>query len=174
MKNFLAKIWFPALLVVRAAFQSFGIDASRVLKSAFNRNISDSTQTRGDSILAVDSTVTLDSLVLSDSLAALDSIATPDTLAARDTIRIPDSLQFTDPFFFKYYIAVKDSTLYTTFSPCLLCAKMIINAGIREVVYRRHYSIDDVSTRLLLEAGVKIRAVEEENKTAEGCSCHES
>ena len=71
-------------------------------------------------------------------------------------------------------IAVKGSTLYTTFSPCLTCAKMIINAGIREVVYRRHYSIDDVSTRLLLEAGVKIRAVEEENKTAEGCSCHES
>lgn len=116
MKKFLAKIWFPALLVVLAAFQSFGIDASRVLKSAFNRNISDSTQTHGDSILAVDSTVTLDSLVLPDSLAALDSIATPDTLAAndtltaRDTIRIPDSLQFTDPFFFKYYIAVKDST----------------------------------------------------------------
>ena len=71
-------------------------------------------------------------------------------------------------------IAVKDSTLYTTFSPCLLCAKMIINAGIKEVVYRRHYSIDDVSTRLLLEAGVKIRAVDECSHNAEGCTCHES
>ena len=50
--------------------------------------------------------------------------------------------------------------MYTTFSPCLMCAKMIINAGIKEVVYDKHYSIDDVSTALLKEAGVKIRAVD--------------
>jgi dCMP deaminase len=56
-------------------------------------------------------------------------------------------------------IAVKDATLYTTFSPCLLCAKMIINSGIAEVVYHQRYSIDDVSSRLLNEAGVKLRAI---------------
>lgn len=54
-------------------------------------------------------------------------------------------------------ICVKDSTLYTTFSPCLLCAKMIINAGIKEVVYKERYSIDDTSKRILKEAGVKLR-----------------
>ena len=54
-------------------------------------------------------------------------------------------------------IAVKDATLYTTYSPCLLCAKMIINAGIREVVYRDRYSIDETSSRILREAGVKLR-----------------
>lgn len=43
---------------------------------------------------------------LTDSLAlAKDSII----ISARDTIVIPDSLEFKDPFFFKYYIAVKDS-----------------------------------------------------------------
>ena len=57
-------------------------------------------------------------------------------------------------------IAVKGSTLYTTFSPCLTCAKMIINAGIVEVVYHKRYSIDDVSTALLKEAGVVVRALE--------------
>ena len=57
-------------------------------------------------------------------------------------------------------ISVKDSTLYTTFSPCLLCAKMIINAGIREVVYAERYSIDDTSRRILNEAGVKLRPVQ--------------
>ena len=57
-------------------------------------------------------------------------------------------------------ISVKDSTLYTTFSPCLLCAKMIINAGIREVVYGERYSIDDTSRRILSEAGVKLRPIE--------------
>ena len=54
-------------------------------------------------------------------------------------------------------ICVKDSTLYTTFSPCLLCAKMIIHAGIKEVVYKERYSIDDTSKRILKDAGVKLR-----------------
>ncbi|MBO5723814.1 MAG: dCMP deaminase family protein [Lentisphaeria bacterium] len=58
-------------------------------------------------------------------------------------------------------ISVKDSTLYTTFSPCLLCAKMIINAGIREVVYAERYSIDGTARRILQEAGVTLRALKE-------------
>ena len=58
-------------------------------------------------------------------------------------------------------IMLKGATLYTTFSPCLLCAKMIINAGIVEVVYHQHYTIDDVSTKLLHDAGVNVRSVDE-------------
>ena len=64
-------------------------------------------------------------------------------------------------------IAVKGATLYTTFSPCLQCAKMIINAGIVEVVYHQRYSIDDVSTRLLQEAGIIIRPLREDDENAE-------
>ena len=58
-------------------------------------------------------------------------------------------------------ISVKDSTLYTTFSPCLLCAKMIINAGIKEVVYQESYTIDATSRRILAEAGVILRPLPE-------------
>ena len=58
-------------------------------------------------------------------------------------------------------IAVAGAVLYTTFSPCLLCAKMIINSGISEVIYRARYSIDDTSMRLLSEAGVKVRPLNE-------------
>lgn len=54
-------------------------------------------------------------------------------------------------------IAVKGATLYTTFSPCLQCAKMIINAGVVEVVYHQRYSIDDSAQKLLREAGVRVR-----------------
>lgn len=61
-------------------------------------------------------------------------------------------------------ICVKDATLYTTFSPCLLCAKMIINAGIVEVVYDQRYSIDDVSMALLREAGVQVRSMRGEEQ----------
>lgn len=56
-------------------------------------------------------------------------------------------------------ISVKDGTLYTTYSPCLLCAKMIINAGINEVVYKDRYSIDSTSMNLLQESGIIIRAL---------------
>ena len=62
-------------------------------------------------------------------------------------------------------IAVKGATLYTTYSPCLLCAKMIINAGICEVVYHTRYSIDDVSLALLHEAGVIVRALDESEES---------
>lgn len=54
-------------------------------------------------------------------------------------------------------VSIKDSTIYSTFSPCLMCTKMIINSGIQEVVYSHDYSINDVSLRLLEEASVKVR-----------------
>ncbi len=57
-------------------------------------------------------------------------------------------------------IALKDSILYTTFSPCLLCAKLIINSGIKEVIYQERYSMDEISSKLLKTAGVILRAIE--------------
>ena len=47
--------------------------------------------------------------------------------------------------------------MYCTLSPCLLCAKMIINAGIREVVYEDTYEFSRQTRSLLKEAGVKCR-----------------
>lgn len=58
-------------------------------------------------------------------------------------------------------ISVNQGILYTTYSPCLLCAKMIINAGIKEVVYKDRYTIDETSMKLLKEAGVKVRSLKE-------------
>lgn len=54
-------------------------------------------------------------------------------------------------------VNIKDALLYTTFSPCLMCTKMIINSGIREVVYDAHYPLINVALKLLKEAGVKTR-----------------
>jgi dCMP deaminase len=53
-------------------------------------------------------------------------------------------------------IAIKDATLYTTYSPCLMCSKMIINAGIRRVVYNDAYPLNDTAVRMLREAGVDL------------------
>jgi dCMP deaminase len=54
-------------------------------------------------------------------------------------------------------ISLKDSSLYTTYSPCLICTKMIINAGIREVVYNVDYPLGEVAQGLLREVGIEVR-----------------
>ena len=54
-------------------------------------------------------------------------------------------------------VNIKGASLYSTFSPCLLCTKMIINSGITEVVFSTQYSMGEVPMKLLEEAGVKIR-----------------
>jgi len=56
-------------------------------------------------------------------------------------------------------ISIKDSTIYTTYSPCLLCAKMIINSGIIEVVYHQRYTINEVAMKLLRDGGVMVRCL---------------
>jgi dCMP deaminase len=54
-------------------------------------------------------------------------------------------------------IPISNGTIYSTFSPCLLCAKMIINAGLKEVVYCAEYAVSDTASKLLREAGVMLR-----------------
>ena len=59
-----------------------------------------------------------------------------------------------------YGIALRDSTLYCTNSPCLICAKMIITAGIREVIYEEKYQYSNQVSDLFAEACVKCRHYE--------------
>ena len=47
------------------------------------------------------------------------------------------------------------ATLYITDSPCMECAKLIIQAGIRRVVYARDYRITD-GIDLLRRAGIEV------------------
>ncbi|MCB4755761.1 MAG: cytidine/deoxycytidylate deaminase family protein [Elusimicrobia bacterium] len=54
-------------------------------------------------------------------------------------------------------ISIKGSVLYSTYAPCLLCTKMIINAGLQEVVYNEAYPLGDESIALLKEADIKVR-----------------
>jgi len=54
---------------------------------------------------------------------------------------------------------VRGAVLYTTFCPCLICTKLIINAGIDEVVYGSDFPLTEVSMGLFRESGIKIRRV---------------
>ena len=57
-------------------------------------------------------------------------------------------------------VSLKGATIYSTFSPCLQCTKMIINSGIVEVVYQSDYPLGRVSLDLLAEAGIALRQVD--------------
>jgi dCMP deaminase len=46
-------------------------------------------------------------------------------------------------------VGIADATIYVTHQPCLVCAKMIINAGIKRVVYAGNYP--DENSRAFLE-----------------------
>jgi len=59
-----------------------------------------------------------------------------------------------------YGVSIQGATFYITHQPCVLCAKMMINAGIQEVVFCGEYP-DELAQELFTEAGVLVRKYEE-------------
>lgn len=53
-------------------------------------------------------------------------------------------------------VSIDEATLYCTAAPCSVCAKMLINAGIKEVVYQESYP-DELAQQMLTEAKIKMR-----------------
>ncbi len=54
-----------------------------------------------------------------------------------------------------YGVPLAGATIYTTHQPCVNCAKMIINAGLRRVVYAGHYP-DELAMKYMRQAGIQI------------------
>jgi dCMP deaminase len=52
-------------------------------------------------------------------------------------------------------IAIDGATIYCTNKPCVICSKMIINAGIKKIVYDEGYN-DPLADQMLVEAGLEI------------------
>lgn len=55
----------------------------------------------------------------------------------------------------KLGISVEGATLYCTHQPCVICARIIINSGIKKVVYKHGYP-DEFSLKLFAEAGMEL------------------
>ena len=60
-------------------------------------------------------------------------------------------------------VSIKDAVLYCTNLPCSICAKMIINAGIRTIYYLSGYA-DTMSQEMLNEAGVDVLKIENSHR----------
>jgi dCMP deaminase len=56
-------------------------------------------------------------------------------------------------------INVSGATLYCTHEPCITCAKMLLNARIKEFVVKQQYP-DELGRKMLAEAQVKVRKPE--------------
>lgn len=60
--------------------------------------------------------------------------------------------------------SIEGGTIYVTHQPCVICAKMIINAGITRIVVREGYP-DELAVKLLEEAGLKIVKFDGDRRT---------
>ena len=54
--------------------------------------------------------------------------------------------------------SLKGASLYSTTQPCIICAKMVINAGIKDIIIKGDYP-DRMSKDLLREAKIKVRVL---------------
>jgi dCMP deaminase len=60
-------------------------------------------------------------------------------------------------------VNVSGSTIYVSHQPCLVCAKMIINAGIERVVYGGDYP-DEIACSFMEEAGLELSRVSKDSQ----------
>lgn len=55
-------------------------------------------------------------------------------------------------------IDLKDSAIYVTNQPCVICSKMLISAGVREIIMLDGYP-DELARQMLKEAKIKVRRI---------------
>jgi len=55
----------------------------------------------------------------------------------------------------KHGVNIDNATLYCTTMPCIICTKMLINAGISKVIYAEGYA-DDLAREMIAEAAIEV------------------
>jgi dCMP deaminase len=56
-------------------------------------------------------------------------------------------------------VGIQGATLYCTNHPCIICSKMLINAGIEKIVYEEGYA-DDLARTMLKESGTRVEKLD--------------
>lgn len=57
-----------------------------------------------------------------------------------------------------YGVSTQDTVLYCTNQPCIICARMLINAGIKRVVHRGNFD-DSLAVQFMQEAGIDLTEI---------------
>ena len=55
----------------------------------------------------------------------------------------------------KLGVSLQDATIYVTHQPCVICTRMILNSGIKKVIYKNGYP-DEFALELFRQSGVEI------------------
>ncbi len=58
----------------------------------------------------------------------------------------------------RYGVSTMDAILYCTDQPCILCARMLINAGIKKVIHQGDFA-DNVALQFFEEAGIEVKKI---------------
>ena len=66
----------------------------------------------------------------------------------------------------RFGIPAEGSTLYVEYFPCLHCVGVLINAGIKEIVYELP-AVDDLALPMALQAGIKVRRLDSPKENTE-------
>ena len=137
MKSLISKIGFPvvvtALAIVNAVVSNPGVEVDKRIIGAPVEMVAESPDTviypvngykRGwtEADFQMEANP-LDDSLFADTLNVADSLAPKDTvrkLTARDTLKAPDSLRLTDPFRYRYYVALHDRPTYLMVRDSLL------------------------------------------------------
>jgi len=61
-------------------------------------------------------------------------------------------------------ICINGSVLYCTNLPCIICLKMLINAGIKKIIYKEGYT-DNLSVDMSMESGIELVEYKKDLKT---------
>ena len=113
MKSIWAEILVPAAIVGLTLAQTVGVETTRAVRlSSWFPVPQQDTVVQADTVVLRDTLRSpLDSLADEEDfdLFALEEQDTTPKIYARDTMKVPDSLRFTDPFLYRWYVAVKDS-----------------------------------------------------------------
>ena len=63
----------------------------------------------------------------------------------------------------RYGTDISGASIYVNTQPCVVCAKMLINAGIAEIIYQNPYP-DELAMEMLEESGIKLRVYQPEGQ----------
>ena len=106
-----------------------------------------------------------DKMIISDGYNGMPS-GFPNVCEGEDGLTLPSVLHAEANAITKIARSGNNSdgaTLYVTDSPCIECAKLIIQAGIKRVIYGEEYRLSD-GLDLMRKAGIEVLLLEQKEK----------
>lgn len=94
----------------------------------------------------------------------IHEVTTADGTKSKHCIRTTHSEQNAIVQAARIGVSIEGGTLYTKFEPCYICAKMIVNSGIKRVVCVKRYHAAERSREIFKQAGISLEVIMNEEE----------